>query len=140
MTCAAELDKQVYLPIVRPNGGLLFARWARGMQLHPNRFGIPEPPLANARCIDPRSLDLVLTPLVAFDAQGRRIGMGAGFYDRTFSFLNTQPRAARPMLVGTAYDMQRVEHIDADPWDVTLDAVATEERVYDLRNRPASNP
>lgn len=77
------------------------------------------------RRIDPRSLDVVLVPLVAFDLLGHRLGFGAGFYDRKFAFLRRAYRT-RPLLIGIGYEFQRVDHLVPSPWDVSLHAVTTE--------------
>ena len=87
-----------------------------------NRFGIEEPPL-RAPWINTRALDLVLAPLVAFDDQGNRLGMGGGFYDRHFGNL---PQCLRPLLVGVAHEVQRADALPAAPWDVPLDGILTE--------------
>jgi 5-formyltetrahydrofolate cyclo-ligase len=94
-----------------------------------NRFKIPEPRFEKNRLIAPELLDLVITPLLAFDGKGHRIGMGAGFYDRTFSFLNRSPRPSKPLLCGLAYAFQQVADTEPEGWDVSLDYVVTEEGV-----------
>ncbi len=91
-----------------------------------NRFRIAEPALAPRHRSAIRALDLVLVPLVAYDGHGHRLGMGGGFYDRTFSYLRERPAWARPRLLGVGYRFQRVAALEARPWDVPLAAVATE--------------
>lgn len=126
LATARLLGCQVHLPVLDPlhAGGMRFVLTAAGQPLHPNRFGIPEP--AAGAEIAPPFLDLVLVPLVAFDALGNRLGMGAGFYDRVFAFRKRRHRWHRPPLFGVAYSLQRVERIDPEPWDVPLDGVVTE--------------
>jgi 5-formyltetrahydrofolate cyclo-ligase len=68
----------------------------------------------------------VITPLVAFDSLGSRLGMGGGFYDTTFMFKRYSYSPQRPRLLGFAYDFQQVEKLESNPWDVALDAVLTE--------------
>ena len=80
--------------------------------------------------IDARWLDLVLMPLVGFDADDNRLGMGAGFYDRKFAFLRHRRAWHRPLLLGIAFDAQRMERFDAAPHDVPLWGVVTERAVY----------
>lgn len=129
---AWSLGKQVYLPVLLPQGEnrLWFARFTPDTRLVHNRFGIPEPARAAHTRIAPLALDLVLTPLVAFDAQGHRLGMGGGFYDRSFAYLLRHNRWQRPRLIGLAYDFQRQSRLSAQAWDVPLYAVATEQGLY----------
>lgn len=119
--------KDVYLPVLPPSAhrGLQFRRYAAGSRLVRNRFGIPEPSAGNLR-IPPRRLHLVLTPLVAFDARGQRLGMGGGFYDRTFGFVRHRLAWQHPRLVGVAHHFQQIESLPAEPWDVPLAAVVTD--------------
>jgi 5-formyltetrahydrofolate cyclo-ligase len=86
------------------------------------------------RRIDPRMLDVVLVPLVAFDVHGWRLGFGAGFYDRKFAFMRRGPRN-KPLLIGIGYEFQRVPAQHPEPWDVSLHAVATERGLYRVRAR-----
>jgi 5-formyltetrahydrofolate cyclo-ligase len=128
-----------YLPVLRGHaaGRLWFVRYRPGDPLTPNRFAIPEP-VKRRRLIQPvHALDLVLLPLVGFDADCNRLGMGAGFYDRSLAPLRRRRRWRRPLLVGVAHECQRVERLDAQPWDVPLDAVVTEARVYRAEGRKA---
>lgn len=108
---------------------LRFAPWRPGEPLAANRHGIPEPDVAAGALIEPRAMALVLVPLVGFDARGNRLGMGGGWYDRSFAFRNESAQRAAatpPWLVGTAFAAQQVEALAAEPWDVALDAVCTE--------------
>jgi len=120
------------LPLLHADGHLRFAEWRAGQALETNRFGIPEP-AAGAR-FRAEDLAVVLVPLLAFDANGQRLGQGGGWYDRSFAFRQAPDRGTGvawpppgrvPYLVGIGYDWQRVERLDASPWDVPLDAVAT---------------
>jgi 5-formyltetrahydrofolate cyclo-ligase len=133
---ALALGKHVYLPVLTSNPGnaMLFARYQPGLALKPNRFGIPEPQVSGEALLAPEHVDLVLTPLVAFDISGNRLGMGGGFYDRTFAFERHPGHHCRPLLLGLAYELQKVEHLNRRPWDVTLDGIATEQALY-----PGSN-
>jgi 5-formyltetrahydrofolate cyclo-ligase len=110
------------LPVLQP-GALRFAPWRFGDALVTNRYGIPEPDVAPASLLDATDLAMIVLPLVGFDAQGRRLGMGGGWYDRTLAFRLASP--APPFLVGAAFDEQRIDALDAAPWDVPLDAVCT---------------
>jgi len=123
--------KQIYLPVLVPFSPykLWFARFNPDDLLAFNRFGIPEP--VQRHLIKPSALDLVLTPLVAFDIAGHRIGMGGGFYDRTFAFLQRRQHWHKPDMVGLAYEFQKQATIKPNSWDIPLDAVATESRIYE---------
>jgi 5-formyltetrahydrofolate cyclo-ligase len=88
-------------------------------------FGIGVPS-SLARPISARWLDLIVVPLVGVDAKGGRLGMGGGFYDRALEFRRGRRSWRGPHLVGLAFDCQRTEACFAEPWDVGLDALATE--------------
>jgi 5-formyltetrahydrofolate cyclo-ligase len=94
-----------------------------GQRLVKGAWGIPEPRLAKA-CA-PRFLSLVFMPLVAFDTQGNRLGMGRGFYDRSFAF-KARAQAKRPVLLGLAHECQRVEKLEVASWDVPLGGIVTD--------------
>ncbi len=106
---------------------LRFAPWRPGGALVSNRYGIPEPDVAPGDLLDGTDMALVVAPLVAFDAGCHRLGMGAGWYDRSFAF--RRDRAAPPWLVGAAFATQQVDAITPQPWDVRMDAVCTEQQV-----------
>lgn len=120
---------ELYLP--RLSGSTLeFVRWQTDTPLQPNRFGIPEP--VEGPLLAPAHCPCFLIPLTAFDPYGRRIGSGGGFYDRTLAFCRDRPPGSThpPLLIGVAYDFQCIDRIDPHPWDVPLDAVATEQCWY----------
>ena len=128
---AFALGKSVYLPVLQgKRKPMLFAPYRPGMSLKLNRFGIPEPDGRLEDMLTPKHLDLVVTPLVAFDHHGNRLGMGGGFYDRTFAFLNQPPYPTKPCLLGVAYELQKVANIVCQPWDVPLAVVVTEAAIY----------
>ncbi len=131
---ARAMGKECFLPVLRPVGDdrLWFARYESGDRLRPNRFNILEPVSRYGRGVAPWSLDLVLMPLVAFDAWGNRVGMGRGYYDRTLAYLRRQEVWRRPYLLGLAYDFQRVEALSPRPWDVPLQAIATDRALMAL--------
>ncbi len=120
--------KQVYLPVLVPflDNRLWFARYRPDTRLVRNRFGIAEPEIVHRQRIAPHALDLVLAPLVGFDRHGNRLGMGGGFYDRSFAFLLGRKHWRKPQLVGLAYDFQQLPSLPPQPWDVPLTAVATD--------------
>jgi 5-formyltetrahydrofolate cyclo-ligase len=80
-------------------------------------------------------MSLVVLPLVGFDANGQRLGMGGGWYDRSFAFRNEHP--APPWLVGAAFATQQVDAIAAEAWDVALDAICTERETLLVNGVPA---
>lgn len=127
-----ELGKTVFLPVLIPyhHNRLWFAPFHPDSKLINNRFGIPEPVIQKRRIIPPYALDLVLTPLVAFDPQCNRMGMGGGYYDRTFAFLRHRKQWIKPRLLGMAYELQSVNNIKKQKWDVPLWGVATETNLY----------
>ena len=83
---------------------------------------------------NPKRLDLVFMPLVAFDKNSNRLGMGGGFYDRCFAFRNTTQQdniRTRPLLIGCAHALQEMSSLKPEKWDVPLDGILTEK--YFLR-------
>jgi 5-formyltetrahydrofolate cyclo-ligase len=96
---------------------------ARG-PMRRNALGIWEP--VQLRRLSTHNLDLVFVPLVGFDATGTRLGMGAGYYDRAFAFLRLRSHWSHPRLIGLAYSIQQVPHIEAAAHDVRLHGVVTE--------------
>lgn len=108
-----------------------FAPFSKNSTMQTNRYGIQEP--VTKQRINCSSFDLVLLPLVAFDSQGKRLGMGGGFYDRAFAFKKRQPNQ-KPYLIGLAHECQEVETIDSDDWDIPLDAVLTDQRYIPINS------
>lgn len=112
------------LPLL--HGDLLrFAPWRAGDPLVTNRYGIPEPDLEPSSGLEAEALALAVMPLVGFDARGQRLGMGGGWYDRSFAF--RRDRAAPPWLVGAGFAAQQVPALATAGWDVAPDAICTEE-------------
>jgi 5-formyltetrahydrofolate cyclo-ligase len=118
---AFRQQKHCYLPVVSDTV-LDFIEIDPKTPLSKNRFGILEPSHSlvsfSAQC-----LDMVLVPLVAFDENGHRLGMGGGFYDKTFSF---RKKKETPYLIGLAYGIQKVAHLPQSLFDIGLDEVITE--------------
>ncbi len=121
-------NQQVYLPVLHPfaRGQLLFFRYDTDTLLTPNRLRIPEPPLDMRNLATLSELDVVMVPLVAFDKQGQRLGMGGGFYDRTLQ--NWQQHNVLP--VGLAHDCQQVEALPVAEWDIPLKAIITPSKLW----------
>ncbi|WP_147199676.1 5-formyltetrahydrofolate cyclo-ligase [Pantoea sp. CCBC3-3-1] len=121
-------NQRVYLPVLHPfsKGQLLFFRYDTDTVLTPNRLGIPEPPLDIRNLATLSELDVLMVPLVAFDNQGQRLGMGGGFYDRTLQ--NWQQHNVLP--IGLAHDCQQVEALPVADWDVPLKAIITPSKLW----------
>ncbi|PKM46594.1 MAG: 5-formyltetrahydrofolate cyclo-ligase [Gammaproteobacteria bacterium HGW-Gammaproteobacteria-1] len=129
---AWAMGKHCYLPVLSPtfHNRLWFARFLPDTALAPNRFRIPEP-LGRGHELRPAwSIDLMLTPLVAFDGIGNRLGMGGGFYDRTLAYLLRRDCWHKPELMGIAYEFQRQDRLPHAPWDVPLHGVATDQALH----------
>lgn len=130
---AWQQGKHCYLPVLaEPNTQRLwFIPYTPDTKLKNNRFGIPEPVHSNSlRLRKTLSLDLLLMPLVAFDEDGNRMGMGGGFYDRTLAFLRQRKYWHKPNLLGVAYEFQKQKKLSTNPWDIPMQAIATEKRLY----------
>lgn len=117
---------KTYLPTLHPfcAGHLLFLHYDAHTPMGKNRFGIAEPQL-DVRQVQPvHQLDAILTPLVAFDTHGNRLGMGGGFYDRTLGAENAPPA------MGLAHSCQQVEALPIADWDMPLHAIITPDMVH----------
>ncbi len=121
---AWRAKKRIFLPVTTSQGRMQFRETLPESVLAMNDFGLWEP--VSGERIDAKKLDVVVTPLVAFDDQGNRIGMGGGFFDRTFAFLADRNYWLRPKLIGVAFECQRVRKIAPNPWDIRVFHVFTE--------------
>lgn len=128
---ALSTGKSVWVPRLR-SGAMDFARWT-GESVTGATMGLREPPPPH-ELIDPRLLDLVLVPLVGYTADGDRLGMGGGYYDRTFAF---RGKSRAPLLLGVAHPCQQLDQLPTDPWDVSLDGVVTHEQWLSCSPDPA---
>jgi len=121
--------KSIYLPSLqaKQKGHLSFYS-DRGAMIK-NKFGIlePDPKLNELKPV--KQLDVVFMPLVAFDESGGRLGMGGGYYDRTFEFLKAG-QLSKPKLIGLAHELQKVDALPLESWDIPLDAIITNKGVY----------
>jgi len=125
------LNKQVFLPVLHPlkPNRLWFVPFNHQTRLKKNRFNILEPANIQQR-VNIISLQVVLMPLVAFDLHGNRLGMGGGFYDRTFSALKNKAHIRLPKLIGLAHELQKLPVISAQTWDISLHAVISNKIFY----------
>jgi 5-formyltetrahydrofolate cyclo-ligase len=120
MSALAVLGHTLALPcVVSARTALVFRRWAMGVKLKPNAYGIAEPSTSAVEVVPAA----VLVPLLAFDGEGHRLGYGGGYYDRTFEALPRVP------LIGVAYAGQEMSVVPREPHDHRLDAVVTENGV-----------
>ncbi|PCF96254.1 5-formyltetrahydrofolate cyclo-ligase [Vreelandella nigrificans] len=121
---------EVYLPVLRPfsTNQLWFVKYRDTTPMVKNRFGITEPCTrfaANRRHRLPAwALDTLIVPLVGFDAEANRMGMGGGFYDRSLAFMRRN--GPSPTLIGVAHACQQVKALPVEPWDIPLDAVVSD--------------
>ncbi len=116
------MGKEVYLPVVKSvkSRELWFVLFTPETTLIQNRFNIFEPDPHQNPKLAAHLLDIVFTPLVGFDSSGNRLGMGGGFYDKTFSFKQDNSKS-KPLLIGVAHECQRLDKITAEEWDLKLD-------------------
>lgn len=125
---ALRLGKQVYLPIIHPSTHTLkFTAYKPNMRMIKNQYDIWEPESKPENRVLPHTLDLVLVPLVAFDPECNRLGMGKGYYDRAFQNLKD---CNKPFRLGLAHQCQRINNVPTSEQDVKMHAVATERKIY----------
>lgn len=112
---------EVCLPVLHPfnAGHLLFLNYQSNTQMQTNKYGISEPKLDVRQVVLVKDIDVIYTPLVAFDEQGNRMGMGGGYYDRT---LAANPNVAT---IGIAHDCQQVDALQPQIWDIPLSQIIT---------------
>lgn len=128
MKAAQRRGKATYLPVLShwPRTHMAFQRVGIGERWTANRFGIDEPVRDRAQQRPAWALDLLLLPLVGFDAQGGRLGMGKGFYDRTLAYLGMRKKWHKPTLLGLAHECQKVDRLELASWDVPLMGTVTD--------------
>lgn len=124
--------KTLLLPRVEPGGLRLYGVRDVVGDLVPGTWGIREPAPERCTRADPGTVDFALVPGVAFDLAGRRLGYGGGYYDR----LLAEGPVGRASLVSGAFEVQIVEEVPADPHDVPVDVVITEQGTYQRERRP----
>lgn len=116
----------VYLPVLHPfsAGHLLFLAYRPDTDLVENQFGIKQSKLLLSEILPLTELEMLFMPLVAYDKNGNRLGMGGGFYDRTL--------AMNPALikVGLAHRCQQIEALPYEEWDIPLNYIL----IGDLKN------
>ena len=121
---AWRMEKRIFAPVLEKNRRMQFREILPDTDLVRKPFGLYEP--ATGDTVTARMLDIVLTPLAAFDANRSRIGMGGGYFDSTFAFLKHRDAYFHPKLIGLAFACQEVGKIPPNPWDIRLFSVVTE--------------
>jgi 5-formyltetrahydrofolate cyclo-ligase len=113
---AWQRGQALALPCIGTDAAMEFRTYTPSTKLAPNRFDIPQP--VDSPVVE--DFECALAPLVAFDDNGTRLGMGGGFYDRYFGEHDIR-------LIGVAFACQRsARPLPRDSWDVRLDAIVTE--------------
>ncbi|WP_122587285.1 5-formyltetrahydrofolate cyclo-ligase [Pseudomonas viridiflava] len=132
LRAAQRRGKATYLPVLNawPRTRMVFQRVRPGEKFKPNRFRIPEPRINRAKQRRIWALDLVLMPLVGFDDEGGRLGMGGGFYDRSLAYRARRSTWRKPVLLGLAHECQKVERLAQASWDVPLQGTVSDKRWY----------
>ncbi|WP_412761907.1 5-formyltetrahydrofolate cyclo-ligase [Paraglaciecola mesophila] len=128
---AWQQGKTLCLPVLHPfcKGHLVFVKYQQNSKMVTNRFGIPEPKLNVADIVPISLLDIVFTPLVAFDDSAQRLGMGGGFYDRTLAPMIRNEIS--PQVYGVAHDCQRVdEGLVNEKWDIPMQKIITPSSIF----------
>lgn len=132
---------KTYVPVIR-NGILKFALLTPVTSLHAGKYGIAVPVCDEADLLEPETIDIVLTPLLAFDATGNRLGMGGGYYDRTFAYqhpdsndaADADTRISEQLFIGVAHAFQKVDHVPIESWDVPLQYAVTDQDIYEFKS------
>jgi 5-formyltetrahydrofolate cyclo-ligase len=126
LATALARGQHCYLPLIHPfrPERMLFMRYHQGDPLLRHRWGMWQPALRRGGLVSARALDIAFVPLVGFDSACNRLGMGKGFYDRTFSFRARTDRHT-PKLIGLAHECQHVERLENQAWDVRMDKIVS---------------
>ncbi len=95
-------------------------------KLEQNRWGIYEP-LGNTKRLDVKEHDIIITPGIAFDLRGNRLGYGGGYYDRLFSSSN------RALKIALAFEKQIIDKVPSEKHDIRLDMIITEKDCYKIK-------
>jgi 5-formyltetrahydrofolate cyclo-ligase len=127
-----QQGKCVLLPVLHPfsKGHLLFIEYHPNTPTRKNCYGIKEPIVTSSNVCTLANIELILTPLVAFDVMGNRLGMGGGYYDRTLAPIR---RDSLPIqLIGLAHACQQTDILLTDSWDIPLDGIATPDHFFNI--------
>jgi 5-formyltetrahydrofolate cyclo-ligase len=119
---------QVFVPVIADRRHCRLRFYSLNGKTRLGTFGILVPRVC-ATPVLPQWMNLIVIPLVGVDRDGRRLGMGGGFYDRALAFRRRRKLWKGPHLAGLAFDCQRTDAHFADSWDVKLDSLASESGV-----------
>lgn len=134
LECAPFRNKEFFLPVLNVEEKTLsFFPHPLKDKLVENKFSILEPDTEGKKAINLENLDIIFVPLVAFDKNCNRLGRGGGYYDRT---LANHKNGKKPLLIGLAYEFQKIENIEPQAWDIPMDFIITENEIYERRLRP----
>lgn len=134
MALALRQGKTCVLPCISQGTKMVFRHKPRSpLGLSRNQFGIFEPSPKHTK-VAPKDIDLVLLPLVAFDRQGSRLGMGGGYYDRAFAFKQGLA-PSRPVLMGLAHQGQESAPIQNEQWDIAMEYIVSDKEVIAISRR-----
>mgnify|MGYP001824785894 CR=1 FL=1 len=128
-------NKQCFLPVIvsKRDALMRFAPYTPGTKMRKNCFSIDEPVYRRRELKSAAHMDLILAPLVGFDSEGNRMGMGGGYYDRALQHLRHQSEKGRsiikPRFVGIAHAIQKVDKLQHQTWDIPLHAIITEQEL-----------
>ncbi|WP_188689136.1 5-formyltetrahydrofolate cyclo-ligase [Bowmanella pacifica] len=127
--------KAVYLPVLHPftAGNLVFVQYHPDSSMLANKYGIAEPRVSSASLCPLPLLDIVFTPLVAFDNAGNRMGMGGGYYDRTLRPVVRDQ--LKVQVIGLAHDCQQCDALPVQPWDIPMHKIITPGKIFHFQSR-----
>lgn len=117
------LEKTVCLPLITGPGTMDAVKLSSMDALIPGKFGIKTIDPVRCELVPPSVIDLIVVPGAAFDARGRRLGLGAGYYDRFMA-----ERAPQARRIALAFDCQLADCVPVEPHDQIVDLVITESR------------
>ncbi|MGQ9629826.1 MAG: 5-formyltetrahydrofolate cyclo-ligase [bacterium] len=130
LNAALSSGKRVAVPLVQDKKIIASELLDPENDLAPGTYGILEPKPECVRPVPAEEIDLIVTPGLAFDRRGYRIGYGAGYYDRFFK--TTRPDAPK---IAVAFDFQVLDEVPTTERDLPVDAIITERRIIICNRR-----